>query len=188
MASKFRSIRFPPKRLYHSYDHPPPPGPFPPIETAILRAASSHVPSHGFTNTSLALGAQDAGYLPASTNLFPRGAFSLAHWHLYTQRIKLATHTGIVNDDKVDGKGKVMGVGGKVKALTWERLMGNREVIHRWQEVCCSHLYTSLEFTQRAMLTGIYLGTSIDGPTIQYPHLNRRAGIALRRNMVPGRR
>lgn len=27
-----------------------------------------------------------------------------------------------------------MGVGGKVKALTWERLMGNREIIHRWQE------------------------------------------------------
>lgn len=29
------------------------------------------------------------------------------------------------------------GVGGKVKALTWERLMANQEIVHRWQEVCC---------------------------------------------------
>jgi len=41
----------------------------------------------------------------------------------------------------VDGKGKVMGVGGKVKALTWQRLMGNREVVHRWQEVGCIYSY-----------------------------------------------
>lgn len=34
--------------------------------------------------------------------------------------------------------GKEMGVGQKVKALTWERLMGNREVVGRWQEVCRS--------------------------------------------------
>lgn len=26
----------------------------------------------------------------------------------------------------------------KVAALTWERLMGNKETIHRWQEVCTS--------------------------------------------------
>lgn len=141
MAFRIRTIRLSPKRLYHSYDHPPPPGPFPPIEAAILQAASSHIPSHGFTNTSLTLGAQDAGYLPASTNLFPSGAFSLAHWHLYTQRLKLAEHARVVGEDKVDGKGKVMGVGGKVKALTWQRLMGNREVVHRWQEVGCIYSY-----------------------------------------------
>ena len=41
----------------------------------------------------------------------------------------------------MDGKGKVMGVGGKVKALTWQRLMGNREVVHRWQEVGCIYSY-----------------------------------------------
>ena len=33
-----------------------------------------------------------------------------------------------------EGK-KEMGVGQKVKALTWERLMGNQEVVGRWQEV-----------------------------------------------------
>ncbi len=32
-------------------------------------------------------------------------------------------------------RGEKMGIGQKVKALTWERLMGNREVIGRWQEV-----------------------------------------------------
>jgi len=57
------------------------------------------------------------------------------HWHLYTQRLKLAEHTSIVGEGKVDGNGKVTGVGGKVRALTWERLIGNREVVHRWQEV-----------------------------------------------------
>ena len=36
--------------------------------------------------------------------------------------------------------GRPMGVGFKVKALTWERLMDNREIIGQWQEVC------SLEF------------------------------------------
>lgn len=139
MATKLRNFRSPiTKRLYHSYDHPPPPGPFPSIETAILRAATSHIPSHGFTNTSLTLGAQDAGYLPASTNLFPRSAFDLVHYHLYTQRVALASHTHIVAADAVNENGKVLGVGSKVRALTWERLMGNQDVVHRWQEVCYS--------------------------------------------------
>lgn len=137
MATKLRSLRLPPlSRFYHSTTHPAPPGPFKPIESAILSAALPHVPSHGFTSITLALGATDAGYLPASTNLFPAGAFSLVHYHLYTQRLALARHTGIISPEKAENGGKPMGVGGKVKALTWKRLMGSREVIHRWQEVC----------------------------------------------------
>jgi ubiquinone biosynthesis protein COQ9 len=27
------------------------------------------------------------------------------------------------------------GAGARVEALTWERLMGNKDIIHRWQEV-----------------------------------------------------
>lgn len=77
--------------------------------------------------------------MPASTNLFPSGAFSLVHWHLYVQREKLAQCTNIVGEDKENGTGKVMGVGAKVRALTWERLMGNREIVHRWQEVSAIH-------------------------------------------------
>jgi ubiquinone biosynthesis protein COQ9 len=141
MASKVRTLRLlrplnanPCNRLYHSYEHPPPPGPFNAAETSILTAALPHIPSHGFTHTSLARGARDAGYIDASTNLFPSGAFSLVHYHLYTQRMALARHKHILEASAADGK-KPLGVGAKVKALTWARLMGNKEIIHRWQEV-----------------------------------------------------
>ncbi len=117
-------------RPYHSHDHPPPPGPFTQVESTILSAATPHIPNHGFTRTSLALGGKDCGYIDASTNLFPKGAFSLVHWHLYSQRMALAKHKNILEKE---GEG----VGKKVKALTWERLMVNQEIVHRWQEVCC---------------------------------------------------
>ena len=122
-------------RPYHSYDHPPPPGPFTPTESSILSAAIPHIPSHGFTHTTLSLGTKDAGYIDASTNLFPNGTFSLVHYHLYTQRLALAKHEHILSPALKEGE-KVPGVGWKVEALTWERLMANREIIHRWQEVC----------------------------------------------------
>src|SRR6266536_591063 len=123
------------QRAYHSHDHPPPPGPFTPTESLILSSALPHIPSHGFTLTSLSLGAKDAGYIDASTNLFPQGAFSLVHYHLYAQRLALAEHKGIIDGARQEGE-KPLGVGAKVKKLTWERLMGNKEIIHRWQEVC----------------------------------------------------
>jgi ubiquinone biosynthesis protein COQ9 len=139
MATKFRTIR--PRALqtlylqrpYHSYDHPPPPGPFNAVETSILSAAVQHIPSNGFTRTSLSLGAKEAGYIDASTNLFPNGAFTLVHYYLYTQRMMLAQHKQIIEPSTAAGK--PLETGGKVKALTWERLMGSKEIIHRWQEV-----------------------------------------------------
>lgn len=139
MASKLRNLGLRSfqttslARLYHSYDHPPPPGPFNAAETSILSSSIPHIPSHGFTHTSLSLGANDAGYIDASINLFPSGAFSLVHYHLYTQRTGLAEHKHILEPASTDAK--AMGVGSKVKALTWERLMGNKEIIHLWQEV-----------------------------------------------------
>src|SRR4051812_21647016 len=81
-----------PPRSYHSYDRPTTDAeisPFPPTESKILRAALPHVPEHGFTLSTLSLGAQEVGYIPAAINLFPRGAFSLVHYHLYTQRLAL---------------------------------------------------------------------------------------------------
>ena len=120
-------------RPYHSHDHPPPPGPFTQTESLILSAAAPHLPTHGFTHTTLSLGAKDVGYIDASTNLFPKGAFSLVWWYLYTQRTGLAEKCRDVLKPE-EGK-KEMGVGQKVKALTWERLIGNRNVIGRWQEV-----------------------------------------------------
>jgi ubiquinone biosynthesis protein COQ9 len=131
-----RHYKFPSSlRTYHSHNHPPPPGPFTPVESTILSASVPHIPSHGFTLTSLSLGAKDAGYIDASTNLFPRGAFALVHWHLYTHRMALSKQRGIISPEVREGE-KAPGVGTKVKLLTWERLMGNREIVHRWQEVC----------------------------------------------------
>lgn len=114
-------------RSYHSYDHPAPPGPFNATETAILSASVPEIPAHGFTTTSLIIGAEKTGHLAASINLFPAGAFSLVNYHLYTQRQALASHVRDLED-------KGMGVGGKVKELTWRRLMANKAIVHRWQE------------------------------------------------------
>jgi ubiquinone biosynthesis protein COQ9 len=119
-------------RKYHSYEHPPPPGPFNTTETAILSASLPLVPLHGFTNTTLALGAKDAGYLDVSTNLFPKGAFSIVHYHLVTQRLGLGNHSQLLQPGE---DGKPLGIGAKVKALTWARLLSNEPIIHRWQEV-----------------------------------------------------
>jgi ubiquinone biosynthesis protein COQ9 len=118
----------PSTRTYHSYDHPPPPGPFNETERAILSAAYRHVPQHGFTSEALALGARDAGYLDISTNLLPNGTFDLIRWHLVTRREALVPKS---KELEVAG----MRTGDKVFALTWERLMGNRDVLGRWQEV-----------------------------------------------------
>lgn len=150
MATKLRAIRsracnsLYPQRLYHSYDHPPPPGPFTSVETSILSASVSHIPSNGFTHTSLCFGAKDAGYIDVSTNLFPSGAFSLVHYYLYTQRHSLSQHNHFIAP--LEANGKPLGIGGKVKALTWERLMSNKLIIHRWQEARPSLAWYILEF------------------------------------------
>jgi ubiquinone biosynthesis protein COQ9 len=122
-------------RAYHSNNHPPPPGPFNAIESQILSSSLPHIPVHGFTPTSLHLGAKDAGYLDASTNLFPAGAFSLVQYHLYTQRQALASRTDITNP-VVDPSSKTRppGVGAKVKALTWARLQANAGVTSKLPE------------------------------------------------------
>lgn len=125
------------RRLYHSYDHPSPPTPFSPTERAILTAAYAHVPHHGFSNEALALGARDAGYLDISTNLLSDGVFSLVQWHLVAQHEALAARAEELFS-KQDGK--PMGVGEKVEALVWARLMGNEAIINKWQEVCCGRL------------------------------------------------
>ncbi|KFH42898.1 Ubiquinone biosynthesis protein-like protein [Hapsidospora chrysogenum ATCC 11550] len=117
-------------RAYHSYDHPPPPGPFGVTEKAILAAAYKHVPEHGFSHRALGLGARDAGYLDISPSALPDGTFSLIRYHLITQREALAERSQTLFGQD----GAPTGVGGKVAALTWERLLANKDIIHRWQE------------------------------------------------------
>ncbi|TVY84759.1 Mitochondrial ubiquinone biosynthesis protein coq9, partial [Lachnellula suecica] len=63
----------------------------------------------------------------------PARAFALVHWHLYTQRMALSKLHRIIDPEVSEGS-KMPGVGSKVKLLTWERLMGDRDVVHRWQE------------------------------------------------------
>lgn len=118
------------RRSYHSFDHPSPAEPFSPTERAILAAAYAHVPEHGFSQESLALGARDAGYLDISTNLLPDDAFSLVQWHMVVQRESLAGRAR----ELFSGDPR-MSVSNKVEALVWDRLMGNKAVIERWQEV-----------------------------------------------------
>lgn len=47
--------------------------------------------------------------------------------------------------EKMKDLENIQGVGGKVKRLTWERLMGNREVVVRWQEVSAIIPYSLLQ-------------------------------------------
>ncbi|KAI0969106.1 ubiquinone biosynthesis protein COQ9 [Xylaria arbuscula] len=136
------------RRRYHSHDHPAPAGIYNASEQAILSAAYKHVPEHGFTQHALSLGARDAGYLDISTNLVPEGAFSLIQYHLVTQREALAPRREVIFSEK-NNHSNASTVPARVERLTWERLLGNREVNHRWQEALAimaqpSHVPASL--------------------------------------------
>lgn len=122
------------RRQYHSYDHPAPAGVFNPHERTILAAAYRHVPEHGFTQHALSLGARDAGYLNVSTNLLSEGPFSLIRYHLVTQREALAPRREAMFADAGAGAATTP-VPDRVERLTWERLLGNQDVNHQWQEV-----------------------------------------------------
>jgi hypothetical protein len=118
---------------YHSYDHPPPPGPFSHAEKAILAAAYKHVPELGFSQKALVVGAKESGHLDISASLLPDGPFSLALYHLVTRRESLAERNAQIFGGE-DGGAKA-GISTRVERLTWERLLANRDVIHKWQDV-----------------------------------------------------
>ncbi|KAJ5706965.1 hypothetical protein N7488_006766 [Penicillium malachiteum] len=119
------------KRSYHSDLHPPlPPHSYTNSQTAILEAALSHVRTHGFTNTSLTLGARDAGFLDVSVQLFPRGEFDLILFWLASRRGLLRAK---VESDADFFKGDV-DVNGKIKLLILERLRMNENVREQWQD------------------------------------------------------
>ncbi|KAF2650939.1 ubiquinone biosynthesis protein COQ9 [Lophiostoma macrostomum CBS 122681] len=118
------------RRSFHSYEYTQPP-PFPPTESAILSAALSHVPDHGFTTAALTLGARDVGYLDVSTNILPRGVFDLVNYHLVMQRLALKDTVQFPAEAE---SGKKLGTGAKVRTLILARLRANESIIHRWQE------------------------------------------------------
>ncbi|RWA06561.1 hypothetical protein EKO27_g8547 [Xylaria grammica] len=121
------------RQRYHSYDHPAPAGIFNASEQAILSAAYKHVPEHGFTQHAL-------------TNLVPNGPFGLIRYHLVTQREALAPRREAIFSEDASAATTVPA---RVERLTWERLLGNRDVNHRWQEALAimaqpSHVPASL--------------------------------------------
>lgn len=123
-----------PPRPYHSYDHPPTQGTFNDTENAILSAAYRHVPDLGFTQAALSRGARDAGYSDVSTTALQDGLFSLIRYHLVTKREALAGRSS----ELFSGEGEGLGTADRVERLTWERLLSNRDVVHKWQEACFS--------------------------------------------------
>ncbi|KAF4463254.1 hypothetical protein FALBO_9920 [Fusarium albosuccineum] len=139
------------RRPFHSYDHPPPPGLFGDAEKSILAAAYKHVPEHGFSQKALGLGARDAGYLDISATVIPDGAFGLIHYHLATQREALAAR-----NQELFPENNQAGIAARVEALTWERLMGNKEVLDRWQEalaIMAQPSYVPASLKELAMLS-----------------------------------
>lgn len=128
-----------PSSSYHSYDHPKAADTATNTsEQAILSAAYAHVPSHGFSARSLTLGAKDAGFPEISASILPDGPFSLVQFHLVTRRKALAAQSQQIFFGEESTK-----VSEKVERLTWERLLANEAVVHRWQEVCVSVLHLS---------------------------------------------
>ncbi|KAH0538512.1 hypothetical protein FGG08_004899 [Glutinoglossum americanum] len=121
-------------RSYHPYKHESNSSPFNPTEEAVLAASLRHVPTHGFTNASLSLGAREVGYLDITVNLFPRGVFDLVNYHLVTKRLALKKLLDIQAAKDDGGALTGLGIGARVRFLTLERLMANRPIIHRWQE------------------------------------------------------
>lgn len=126
-------------RTYYT-PHNPPPHPYSPAEEAILSAALLRAQTHGFTQEALSLGASDAGYLPASTNLFPRGVFDLVLYHHVTKRLDLKNRvqfpTPLTDPSAQQNLGKVEGGGGKplsvtakVRALLLARLHANEPLL-----------------------------------------------------------
>ncbi|ATY64676.1 ubiquinone biosynthesis COQ9 [Cordyceps militaris] len=134
-----------PCRSYHSYDHPAAEGPFGAAEEAILSAAYKHVPEHGFSALALGLGARDAGYLDISPSMLPDSTFNLVRYHLVIQRQGLAGTSRILFKDQ-----QSLGLGARVAALTWARLLGNKDIVQHWQEALAvmaqpSHVPESLK-------------------------------------------
>lgn len=175
-------------RTYYSEHHPEPP-PFPQMQDTILSSALKRVPEYGFSPKALTLGAQDAGFLEVSVQLFPRGVYDLINYHLVTQRLALKNNVQFNSETK-------LGLGRKVKIITMERLKANKDIIHRWQEALgymslLGNIPASLKelnalsdeiwylagdtsvdfswYTKRATLAGVYASSEMFMTTDQSP-------------------
>ncbi|CAK7234074.1 Ubiquinone biosynthesis protein coq9, mitochondrial [Sporothrix bragantina] len=138
-SSPVRAVPSATRRCFHSHDHPnepPAQDNFSAAEQAILTAASRHIPTHGFTERTIALGAFDAGYPGISTNILPDGVFSLVRWHLVNQRLGLTARSREILGEPLaeDVVLTPAQIANRAESLIWERLLANRDVVGRWQE------------------------------------------------------
>ena len=133
-------------RPYHSKHHPDPPAhEYTNSQVTILSAALNHVPEHGFTLDSLTLGARDVGFLDVSVQLFPRGELDLIFFWLASRRglLRGKVENGLFENVSVSDprtgkvkKGDELSVDEKVKILVLERLKMNKDIRHKWHDVC----------------------------------------------------
>ncbi|CAG7919802.1 unnamed protein product [Penicillium olsonii] len=129
-----------PRRTYHSNLHPRlPDHEYTNSQTVILTAALNHVPTHGFTKESLALGARDTGFLDVSVQLLPRAEFDLILFYLASRRgiLRAKVEEGGLFRRLAAEKGKdvfELSVEERVRGLLLERLRMNSEVKHVWQD------------------------------------------------------
>ncbi|KAJ5570529.1 uncharacterized protein N7459_009959 [Penicillium hispanicum] len=129
-----------PSRHYHSALHPRlPDHEYTNSQTAILSAALPHIPEHGFTATSLALGARDAGFLDVSVQLLPRGEFDLILFWLASRRglLRGKVEEGTLLQRAAASRGlepSQLDVAAKTRILILERLHMNADIRTQWQD------------------------------------------------------
>ncbi|MDI1485206.1 MAG: Ubiquinone biosynthesis protein coq9, mitochondrial [Ramalina farinacea] len=162
-------------RQYHSHEHASS-SPFSPTEDAILSAALKYVLSSSFTAESLSLGAQDAGYLPISTNLFPSGAFALVNYHLVTQRLRLSD-----SFSRPDPSPQ-LNISDNVRSIAMQRLKGTAPYIPQWQDALAllsmrSNIPTGVRELARLADEILYLAGSDTVTTAWYTDRMALAGI-----------
>ncbi|EPS45458.1 hypothetical protein H072_559 [Dactylellina haptotyla CBS 200.50] len=162
--------------------------PYTPEQSAILSAALSHVPTQGFSDSTLLMGVKDAGYLDVTMNLFPQGPFAIVNYHLVTQRERLSEYANSDEWKDLQASNQKFGTTDKIRALCVERLRQNKAIIHRWPEAITLMKYpaniqsstselfnladtmwniagdTTVDvswYTKRGILSGIYAATEI---------------------------
>ncbi|KAJ5391331.1 hypothetical protein N7509_006821 [Penicillium cosmopolitanum] len=139
---RIQPIRQPPSHLrpYHSTLHPRlPDHEYTNSQTAILTAALTHIPEHGFSLEALTLGARDAGFLDVSVQLLPRAEFDLILFWLASRRGILrakveegALFTRVAAESGRDVAG--LSVEEKSRILVLERLRMNVGIKDQWQD------------------------------------------------------
>ncbi|CDK29818.1 unnamed protein product [Kuraishia capsulata CBS 1993] len=127
------------RRLYHSGAHVNPTIITDTIQTKVLAAALSHVPTTGFTERSIDLALNDLSLSPgvrSSFNFSHGPVMSLVLHHLKTQRVRLQQNHVAVIDGAKDEYGALL-------KLVQFRLLGNEAVLPHYHEALATIILPS---------------------------------------------